>query len=77
LHDVVQLAGGELPNELPHSGAADAHDGNALWVHNLQRDGESGLHDILQFVAACVSDELRPAVAVAVNKSPVALVHTT
>jgi hypothetical protein len=70
LHDVVQLTGGELPNDLPHSGAADAHDGNALWVHNLQRDGESGMHNILQFVAACVSDKLRPAITVAIILRP-------
>jgi hypothetical protein len=63
----VQLTGGELPNELRHSGAAD---GDALRNRDFERDGESDLHDILQFVAACMSDELRPAVSFAVNKYP-------
>ena len=62
----MQFAGSELPNGLRHSGAA-ARD--ALRNRDFERDGEPGLHDILQFVAACMSDELRPAVSFAVNKS--------
>ena len=74
LHDVVQLTVGELPNELRHSGAAA---GVAFWNRDFERDGEPDLHGSLQFVAACMSDELRPAIPVAINKSQAALVHTT
>jgi hypothetical protein len=58
-------AGGELPNHVLHTAAADR---DTLWVHNLQRDGEPDLHGSLRFDAACMSDELRPAVSFAVNK---------
>jgi hypothetical protein len=73
LHDVVQLTGGELPNKVRRSAAADAHDGNALRKHYFQRDSEHDVYDGLQFVAACMSDELRPAVSFAVNKYPLPL----
>jgi hypothetical protein len=66
LHDVVQLTGGELPNKLRRSGAADAHDGNALRRDYFQRDSEHDVYDGLLFGTACMSDELRPAVSFAV-----------
>jgi hypothetical protein len=65
----MQLAGGELSNRLRRSGAANAHAGVALRIHNLQLNGGPGLHVRVFFGATFVSDELRPAVSFAINKS--------
>jgi hypothetical protein len=62
----VQLAGGELPNELRHSRAADD---DALRNRDFQRDGEHVVLVRLLFDPACVSDKLRPAISFAINKS--------
>jgi hypothetical protein len=58
LHDVVQLAGGKLPNRLRHSRAAHDH---AHWNNrDLKRDIAHGVHNGLHFQPARMSDELLP-----------------
>jgi hypothetical protein len=59
LHDELQLAGGELPNRVLHTTAADANDIRAIGCDNSEPDGEPGLHSDLRFDAACMSVELR------------------
>ena len=55
MHDVVQLAGGKLPDRLPHSRGADDR---VRWKRDLKCDIEYGLRDGLQFEPTRVSDEL-------------------
>jgi hypothetical protein len=62
---------GELPNELRRSGAAA---GDAFRNRDFERDGEHVVLVRLLFEPTCMSDELRPAIAFAINKSPAALV---
>jgi hypothetical protein len=58
LHDVVQLAGGKLPNRLRHSRAAHDH---AHWNNrDLKRDIAHGVHNGLHFEPARMSDDLLP-----------------
>jgi hypothetical protein len=58
LHDVVQLAGGKLPNRLRHSRAA--HDHAYRNNRDLKRDIAHGVHNGLHFEPARMSDELLP-----------------
>ena len=68
LHDELQLAGGELPNRVLHTTAADANDIRAIGCDNPEPDGEPGLHSDLRFDAACMSVELRAVSPVAVTR---------
>ena len=56
LHDVVQLAGGKLPDRLLHPGA------DRVQGRDLKRDSEYGLRNGLQFEPARVSDGLLSAI---------------
>ena len=57
MHDVVQLAGGKLPDQLRHSRVADDR---VHWNRDLERDIEDGMRDGLHFEPARMSDELLP-----------------
>ena len=66
LHDAVQLAGGELPDDLSRSGrAADAGHDRPTRHRQDETDGKHGVPDDLQLDTALVSDHLRLAVAFA------------
>jgi hypothetical protein len=73
LHDVLQLAGGELSNSLRHSRSAHACAGPR--IHNPQRDVEYDVHNRLRFKPASLSDELRPAIPFAIKESRAALAY--
>jgi hypothetical protein len=59
LHDVVQFAGGKLPNRLLHSRSTGDRVG---WERGLKRDIEYGLRDGLHFEPTCMSDGLLPTI---------------
>ena len=52
MHDVVQLAGGKLPDRLLHPGA------DRVQGRDLKRDSEYGLRNGLQFEPTRVSDRV-------------------
>jgi hypothetical protein len=60
LHDVVQLAGGKLPDRLLYS--HDAHD-HAHWTNReFKRDIKHSMQDGLHFEPTRMSDELLPTI---------------
>ena len=63
LHDVLQLTGDELSRRLCHSGAA-----RASRNRDAERDGEHDMLYRLLFDPACMSYELRAAIAFAMSE---------
>jgi hypothetical protein len=59
LYDVVQLAGGKLPNRLRHSSGADDR---VLRNRDLKRDIEHRVRDGLHYEPDRMSDELLPTI---------------